>query len=86
LWATFEVENRKRPDVALEGAVLSSGTNGDTSTLVRLEKSRLRFNDTTSGVVGIPLKDANVKPSTYTLTVTEDGGLSRQVVVEGIEF
>lgn len=85
LWATFEVENRKRPDVALEGAVLTDSAGGS-STAAHFEKTRLRFNETSVGVAGIPLADSNVKPSTYSLTVVEDGGLSRQVVVDGIEF
>lgn len=85
LWVTFEVENRKRPDAALESAVLTD-TRGGTSSLVYFEKEQLRFNDRSIGVAGIALEAPHVKPSTYTLTVIEDGGLSRQVVIDGIEF
>lgn len=85
LWASFEVENRRRPDVALEGATLADAS-GASSSQVHFEKRRLRFNEATVGVAGIPLTDGDVKPSTYSLTVVEDGGLSRQVVIDGIEF
>jgi hypothetical protein len=85
LWVTFEIENRKRPDAAIESASLV-GQNGMTSTLAYFEREQLRFNERSVGVAGIPLSDANVKPSTYTLTVVEDGGLMRQVIVDGLEF
>jgi hypothetical protein len=70
----------------LRDASLSS-TAGLSSDKYRFEKPLLRFNDRSAGVASIPLMEGStLPPTTFTLTVVEDGGKDRTVTVEGIEF
>jgi hypothetical protein len=85
LYLTFEIENRQKNDAQLANATLTD-TAGNTSSLVKFQAPRLRFNQRTLGIAGIPLASQDVPPSTYTLTVQEDGGKERQVTVDGIDF
>lgn len=85
VYVTFEIENRKRSDVAIESATLIAGS-GSASTSTELEREVLRFNQTTLGFASIAVDGIDVKPTSYTLTVAEDGGANRQVTIDGIEF
>ena len=83
LYITFEVENRGRSEALLQSASLSSNTV--LSTLTKFERPLLRFNDRSLGVAAVELSDS-LPPSNFSLTVVEDGGRARSVVIEGIEF
>lgn len=85
VYVTFEVENRKRADVAIESATLLSA-DGAASSGSEVEREVLRFNQTSLGFASIAMNGLAARPTTYTLTVTEDGGAGRQVVIDGIEF
>lgn len=85
VWVTYEVENRKRADVHLEGVSLVDG-GGGASRLVRLEKDVLRFNESTRGVAALDVPAGGFKPTSYSLVVTEAGGVGRTVTVDGIAF
>jgi len=93
VYATFEVENRQRADLALLSATFTSAagatnveTRGDGEVpVVYFEKTTLRFNEKTKGIAAIPLLDNNLPPTTYSLIVQEDGGKARKVTIDGIE-
>jgi hypothetical protein len=93
VYVTFDVQNRQRTDLALLTATLTSQTGatnvearGDAEVpVVQFEKSSLRFNETSRGIAAIPILDGHLVPSTYTLSVQEDGGAERVVTIEGIE-
>ena len=93
VYVTFEVENRQRADLALLTATLTSQTGatnvesrGDAEVpVVLFEKPTLAFNDRSRGIAAIPILDGALAPSTYTLSVQEDGGKERAVVIDGIE-
>lgn len=84
LYLTFEVENRSGEDLQLATASLADKAN--TSTYAQFETTRLAFNDRTLGIAALELPGGDPPPSTYTLTVQEDGGKDRDVVVDGIDF
>jgi hypothetical protein len=93
VYATFEVENRGRADLQLLTASLTA-KNGATSVetragaevpVVRFDQQTLRWNARARGVAAIPLTDANTPPTSYTLTVSEDGGKERVVTIDDIE-
>jgi hypothetical protein len=86
LYVVFEAQNRGRTEALLRDATLSS-TTGIASDRFRFEKPLLRFNERSAGVASIPLLEGStLPPTTFTLTVAEDGGKDRTIVVEGIEF
>lgn len=93
LYVTFEVENRARDPLSLYGATLTSLTGasnvelrGDAEVPVMLfDKTSLGFNEKTNGIAAIPLEDGAPPPSTYTLTITEDGGRERSIVIDDIK-
>ncbi|MDP2345742.1 MAG: hypothetical protein Q8O67_32665 [Deltaproteobacteria bacterium] len=85
LWMTFEVENRNNLDLSLAVPSLS-GENGVASTKSFFEKTTLLFNQTTRGIVAAELVDPAIPSSSYALEVTEDGGRSRTVLIDGIDF
>lgn len=93
VYVTFEVENRQRTDLALLSATLTSQTGatnvesrGDAEVpVVLFEKQTLGFNARSKGIAAIPIVDGNLAPSTYSLTVQEDGGKERVITIEGIE-
>lgn len=85
LYVVFEAENRSRNDAQIQSAILADAS-GATSSLAKLDKTVLHFNDSSVGVAAMPIADPSLPPSVYTLTITEDGGKDRTVVVEGIEF
>lgn len=84
LYLTFEVENRSGEDLQLASASLSDSSNA--SSFMQFERTRLPFNARTLGIAALELPDADPPPSTYTLTIQEDGGRDRDVVVDGIDF
>ena len=85
LWVTFEVENRNNLDLSLATPTLS-GENGLVGTRSYLEKTTLLFNQTTRGIVAAELVDPALVTSRYALEVTEDGGKSRTVLIDGVDF
>lgn len=85
LYLTFEVENRQKNDAQLSAATLAD-TAGNAGSLVKFQTPRLRFNQRTLGIAGLPLSSPDLAPSTYSLTVQEEGGKERQVTVDGIDF
>ena len=85
IYLTFEVENRSGQDLQLATASFAD-RNGTPSTDAQFAKTRLAFNERTVGIAALEIPDGDLPPSSYTLTVQEDGGEDRDVVVEGIDF
>ena len=93
VYATFEVENRQRSELALYTASLTSQTGatsietrGDAQVpVVHFDRQQLAFGQKALGIAAIPITDPNLPPSSYTLTIEEDGGKSRVITIEGIE-
>lgn len=86
IYVVFEAQNRGRTETLLRDASLTS-TAGLSSDKYRFERALLRFNERSAGVASIPLLEGStLPPTTFSLTVAEDGGKDRTIVVEGIEF
>jgi len=85
VYVVFEVENASRKDLALAQASLAEKTSGE-GDFFRFKKDRLLFRERTLGFAALPSVDPNAPVSTFTLTVTEDGGDNRNLVVDNIEF
>jgi hypothetical protein len=85
LYVVFEVENGARTDLSLASAVLSGEASGE-SDFFRFRKDRLLFRERTLGFAALPSADLNSPSSSYTLTITEDGGSQRTLTIEDIDF
>ena len=82
---TFEVENLNNLDLTLAAPTLS-GENGIASVKSYFDKTTLLFNEKTRGIALAELVDPALPASRYTLEVVEDGGKSRTVTIDAIDF
>ena len=85
LYVVFEVENGSKSDLALSTATLADKNSGQ-SDFYRFKKDRLLFRERTLGFAALPSADPNAPASSYTLTITEDGGTERTLVIDGLDF
>jgi hypothetical protein len=85
IWVTFDVENRASEDLALAPPSFV-GANSVASSRHYFERTTLLFNERTKGVVAAELADPSLPPSTYTVEIVEDGGKSRTVSIDDINF
>lgn len=85
VYVVFDVENRNASEMALLPPSLTS-KEGAGAGVGRVTADRLLFNQETRGIAAIAIDGAGVKPSSYVLTVSEDGGEGRVVAVDGIAF
>lgn len=85
VYVVFEVENGGSKDLSLSTATLSEKSAGD-GDFFRFKKPRLLFRERTLGFAALPSVDPNAPASSYTLSIVEDGGSDRTLVIDGIDF
>lgn len=85
-WVTFEAQNRlKTNDLSFKQAVLHGGADIESEQFY-FNKPTIGFDEIASGTAWIELSDGEKMPSSWTLSVFEEGGAERKINAKNITF